>query len=197
MKRIIILGPPLSGKGTQGQLLAERLNLPRLSVGALIRKLFKDKKPIGIQASKYMLEGEGIPGEMLIRIIDPWLKRHASGFVVDNLIRTEDQLKSFTQYCKSDNFKIDQVIYLTLPRREIYKRFTLRIIEHAKNKKTREDETKEKLEARIKVNQETINKILNYFLKNSNVSRVSANHSVKKVHEDILDILKVSFNGDH
>lgn len=60
--KIILLGPPLSGKGTQGQLLAERLNLPRLSVGALIRRLYYLKDRRGLEAAQYMLKGLAIPG---------------------------------------------------------------------------------------------------------------------------------------
>lgn len=193
--KIIILGPPLSGKGTQGQLLAERFGLPRLSVGALIRRLYKEHDKLGINAAKYMLKGEAVPGTLLIAILISWFEKHKNGFVVDNLIRSEDQLKAFEKYSQKNNFVIDKVIYLTISKQEILKRFYTRIAEHAKSNRVREDETVDRLLTRIKVYNLYKHIILNYFRKQNTVARVSGNHSVSKVHEDILELFNLKMNG--
>lgn len=194
--RIVLLGPPLSGKGTQGQLLAERLNLPRLSVGALIRKLYYSKKSEGLAAAKYMHKGEAIPADLLIKIIGPWFKKNTkSGFVIDNLVRDNEQLEAFKQYSIENKFLLDIVINITLAKEEIFKRFATRITEHEKNNRVREDETLLVLKKRIAVYNSSIGKIAEYFKKQNIYHKVLGNHSVSKVHEDILNILKI--NGDY
>ncbi len=194
--KIIILGPPLAGKGTQGQLLSENLHVPRLSVGALIRKFYNDKKPEGIKASKFMLKGEAIPGDLLISILHPWFLNHTKGFVVDNLIRTKDQLRAFKEYSQKHNFKIDKVINLTMSKDEIHRRLKTRIAEHKKSNKLRPDETASALETRINVYKKDIDEILKYFKKEGALIELSGNHSVKRVYEDIIERLKIRGNGD-
>lgn len=195
--KIVLLGPPLSGKGTQGQLLAERLHIPRLSVGALIRRLYDRKKPEGLKAAKYMFKGEAIPADLLMKIIVPWLKKHSQGFVVDNLVRNGNQLEAFKKYSKENNFLLDIVINITLPKEEIFKRLATRLAEHQKNNRVRKDETLQTLKKRIEVYNSSIKRIAEYFKKQGIYHRVSGNHSVGKVHEDILYILKVKINGDY
>ncbi len=187
--KIVLLGPPLSGKGTQGQLLSERSHFPRLSVGALIRKLYREERPEGILASKFMLQGEAIPGNLLIKIISPWLKAHSKKFIIDNLIRTDDQLKAFSAYSRSENLKIDKVIHLTLPEKEINRRLTERISEHLRSNRLRPDENINALAVRIKVYNSFIKKILNYFKIHSTIYTVSGDHSVAKVYEIIINKL--------
>lgn len=195
-KNIIILGPPLSGKGTQGQLLAERLGVPRLSVGALIRRLYQEKRKEGIEAAKFMLAGKAILGDLLIKILDHWFKKHNKGFVIDNLIRTKDQLRAFAKYSQEDNCQIDKVIYLTIPESEIVKRFKIRLLEHQRNNRVREDETEQILKKRIETCNSSKKMILDYFRKQHILSRICGNHSVGKVHEDILYLFGMKINGD-
>lgn len=195
-KNIIILGPPLSGKGTQGQLLAERLGVPRLSVGALIRRLYQEKRKEGIEVAKFILAGKAIPGDLLIKILNHWFKKHNKGFVIDNLIRTKDQLKAFAKYSQEDNFQIDKVIYLTIPESEIVKRFKIRLSEHQRSNRVREDETEQILKKRIEIYHSSKKMILDYFRKQHILSRICGNHSVGKVHEDILGLFGMKINGD-
>lgn len=194
---ILIMGPPLSGKGTQGQLLAERLNLSRLSVGALIRKLNKEKNINGVRAGKYAVLGKAIPGELLIKIIDPWLKKHTKGFVIDNLVRSEDQLKAFQKYADKNNLKIDKVIYITLPKNQTVKRLNMRINEHKRINKDRHDDSLEKLLIRIQVYESSKKLITDYFKKQNILETISGNHSVSTVHENILKKLNLKANGDN
>lgn len=195
--RIVLLGSPLSGKGTQGQLLAERLGFPRLSVGALIRKLYDQKKPEGLEAAKFMLRGKAIPADLLIKIVGPWLKKHEQGFIIDNLVRDTQQLAAFKKYSEENKFLMDMVINITLPEQETLKRFETRIMEHKKNNRVREDETLLILKKRIKVYISSIKDIAAYFKRQGIYHEVSGNYSVSKIHEDILNILKVKINGDY
>ena len=190
--KILLIGPPLVGKGTQGQLISENLGLPRLSVGALIRRLYNKNLPEGIEASKYMFKGEAIPGNLLIKILKPWFNKHKKGFIVDNLIRTEDQLSYFKKFCSQTDFKIDKVIHLVLNSDEIYKRFKVRVEEHKKSNRLRPDETSKALENRINVYKQSIAKITEYFKNQGILTEISGNQSVKKVFEDIMDSLQVN-----
>src|SRR3989344_4910181 len=125
--KIVLLGPPLAGKGTQGQFLAERFKLHRLSVGALIRKLYRKKTPEGLKAGKYMTKGKAIPGDLLMSILVPWLKNQPSGFVTDNLVRSKSQLESFKKYSHRYKFTPDVVINIKLSKAEILSRLSRRI----------------------------------------------------------------------
>lgn len=191
--KIILLGPPLAGKGTQGQYLAERLNLRRLSVGALIRKLNLQKTPEGIKAGKYMVKGKAIPGELLMSIVIPWLANYKKGFIIDNFIRSHDQLVSYQKYSKKYDFSPDAVINIKLSEPEILSRLSSRIEEHKKRKIFRPDETIETLKTRLEVYESGISEILKYFRKTTHVIEVEGVGSVLKVHDEIIK--KLGLNG--
>lgn len=131
-----------------------------------------------------------------MKIIVPWIEKHPKGFIIDNLVRGS-QLTEFKRYSEEKHLDLDFVINITLPKREIYSRFKTRIAEHKTDHRVRYDETPESLQKRITVYEETINSIEEYFKKKGIYHMVSGNHSVSKVHEDILKIVKVKLNGDY
>lgn len=190
--KIVLLGPPLSGKGTQGQFLAERFHLNRLSVGALIRKLYREKTPEGLAAGKYMVKGEAIPGDLLMSIIVPWLKNHKNGFVLDNLVRSHEQLAAFKKYSKLYNFTPDAVININISESEIQSRLAKRIEDHKNRKIYRPDETIDKLKTRLKVYKASIKEILDYFRETSVLIEIEGEDSVLKVHHDIIKKLNLN-----
>lgn len=191
--KIILLGPPLAGKGTQGQFLAERFHLRRLSVGALIRKLYIQKTPEGIEAGKYIIKGKAIPGELLMSIVIPWLTNYKKGFIIDNFIRSHDQLLSYRKYAKQYNFFPDVVINIKLSEPQMLTRLSSRIEEHKKQKIFRPDETIETLKTRLEVYESGISEILSFFKKTTRVIEVEGVGSVLKVHDEIIK--KLGLNG--
>ena len=182
--RVVFLGVPGSGKGTQGKLLSQDLHIPRLSVGALIRRHFTDKTKEGIEVGEYMLRGEAIPAENYSRMVVPWLLRHQDGFVVDNLVRTQEQLNSFRQFQKKNAFSLTKVFYLHISEDEAKRRLSER-----KNTKERPDETEEAIHQRFMTFKKSIREIRDYFEQLGIFEAVNADRSAEDIHKDILQSL--------
>lgn len=184
--RIVLLGPPGAGKGTQGELLAKKFSLPRLSVGALIRRHSDEKTELGEKAEKYMTQGLGIPADILMQMLAMWFKDNKDGFIIDNLIRTEEQLREFKKFQKSTNFKIDEVIYLDIPLEEAISRLDKR-----KRETIRPDEDEKAMYKRFITFYESINPILDYFKQQGVLVEVNGNQSIEKVFEEIISKIKI------
>lgn len=180
--RIVLLGPPGAGKGTQGDMLASALGLPRLSVGALIRRHYHQQTPEGEQVGEYMVKGHGIPAGLLFRILDQWFIENPKGFVVDNLVRTQEQLDELKVYQKTKNFTLDKVFYLNVSEETAIARLSKRSRE-----KTRPDETPEAIDRRFKVFYEEFSYIREYFNTLGIFEEVNAEQSIEAVHKILLD----------
>ena len=181
---IILLGAPGSGKGTQGELLEHTLHMPRLSVGARIRRLVAEQSPEGIEAESYMLKGEAIPARLYVQIVGTWLLSHRSGFVVDNLVRTYDQLEAFKQFQAIHHVSFDKVFLLIVSEAEARKRLMTR-----KSAKERPDETPEAIHRRFLTFYAHLGVISEYFRSFGVFEEVDAQRSVIKVHADIMSRL--------
>ena len=84
MFKIILLGPPGAGKGTEGELLAKEFGLKRLSVGALLRRLIKEKTSIGKKVEKYVRRGLSVPPNLLSLLLSRWFSANKNGFIIDD-----------------------------------------------------------------------------------------------------------------
>lgn len=179
--KLILLGPPGSGKGTQGELLAKKFNLPRLSMGALIRRHYREKTALGVKAGEYMVKGMGIPAEIHIAMLAEWINEHPTGFIIDNIVRTKEQLDEFKKFREEKKLHLDKVIYLKVSENEAIKRLVKRAQE-----KLRPDESIDALHQRFRVFYQDMDVIFNYF-KNLNVFvEVNGEQSEEKVNEEIL-----------
>ena len=85
---LILLGPPASGKGTQGRRLAGALGLPYLSTGALLREAVENGTPAGREAEPVLERGGYVSDRLMNSIIEPWLETHRNGWVLDGFPRT-------------------------------------------------------------------------------------------------------------
>lgn len=94
--KIILLGPPGAGKGTQAQLLVEKFGIPQISTGDLLRKALGDGTELGLEAKKYMDSGRLVPDELIISLIKEriTLPDCASGYILDGFPRTLEQARA-------------------------------------------------------------------------------------------------------
>ncbi|MCX8204202.1 MAG: adenylate kinase [Candidatus Nezhaarchaeota archaeon] len=126
--RLIILGPPGAGKGTQAKLLSERLGIPHIATGDMLREAVEAKTELGKLAKQYMDKGELVPDWLVIKLIEERLQRADChrGFILDGFPRTIRQAEALEDYLRKAEAKIDAAINLEVGEEEVVKRISLR-----------------------------------------------------------------------
>ncbi|MFH0937970.1 MAG: adenylate kinase [Planctomycetota bacterium] len=118
-KRIILLGPPGAGKGTQAEILCKTLGIPQLSTGNLLRAAVAASTPVGLQAKSFMDAGKLVPDEVVIKLlieaIELAKKNTPGGYVLDGFPRTLPQAEALRRELEKRQEKIDQVILINTP----------------------------------------------------------------------------------
>lgn len=124
---LILLGPPASGKGTQGRRLASSLNLPYLSTGALLREAVENGTPAGNEAEPILERGGYVSDELMGSIIGPWLENHREGWVLDGFPRTLGQDDYLNRWLARHGVQVDMVISLEAPKEDLIARIENRV----------------------------------------------------------------------
>ncbi|MGJ8632627.1 MAG: adenylate kinase family protein [Luteolibacter sp.] len=127
--RILLLGPPASGKGTQGRKLAESLGLRYLSTGALLRKNVERKTPLGLEVEKYLNRGDYVPDDLITPILIDWLEQHPpeTGWVLDGYPRSLSQAQSLDAWLAAHSLDIHFAVSLEVPEEELLNRISSRV----------------------------------------------------------------------
>ncbi len=122
--RMIMIGPPGAGKGTQAKLLEQQLKVPHISSGDLLRAAVKRKTALGLQAKRFMDRGELVPDEILLGTIRERLQQDdaGKGFILDGFPRTVAQVEALDVALKQQGAQLDMVVSITVPREELVKR---------------------------------------------------------------------------
>ncbi|ADU96251.1 adenylate kinase [Thermovibrio ammonificans] len=157
MIKVVFLGPPGAGKGTQAQRIAAKYGVPHISTGDILRAAVKEGTELGKLAKTYMDRGELVPDDVIIGIIrerlsEPDVKE--KGFILDGFPRTIAQAKALDQMLEELNMPLDRVIYLNVDDEEIVKRLLAR---------GREDDTEEVIRKRLKVYREQTAPLIDYY----------------------------------
>lgn len=128
MLNIILFGPPGSGKGTQSSNIIEQYGLKHLSTGDLLREEIGNQTKLGIDAKKYMDNGQLVPDEVVIGMIDSKLSQNpdAKGFIFDGFPRTKEQAIALDKLVESKGSKIAALISLEVPEEELKRRLIAR-----------------------------------------------------------------------
>ena len=126
--RLILLGPPGSGKGTQAQRLVQRHGIVQLSTGEMLRAAVAAQTPVGLKAKDVMASGGLVPDEVVIGIISDRLDQPdaAKGFILDGFPRTVPQADALSKLLESRGVKLDIVIALDVPKELLMERACLR-----------------------------------------------------------------------
>ncbi|MBI3596112.1 MAG: adenylate kinase [Nitrospirae bacterium] len=124
--RLIFLGPPGVGKGTQAQRLSAQQSIPKISTGDILREAVLKKTPLGVQAKSFMDSGKLVPDEVVIGIIRARLKETDSkeGFILDGFPRTVPQAQALTSMLRQDQRSIDRVLNFELSNDELVRRLS-------------------------------------------------------------------------
>jgi adenylate kinase len=123
--RIIFLGPPGAGKGTQAERLAEDLKIKKISTGDILREAVAKGTELGQRAKLYMERGELVPDEIILGIIEEAINDE-EGFILDGFPRNINQAKALDEMLSRKALNITHVIFLDIPDEEIIKRIAYR-----------------------------------------------------------------------
>lgn len=126
--RIVLVGPPGSGKGTQAEALTKRLSIPKISTGDMLRAALKAGTPLGKEAAAYMNAGKLVPDSVVIGLVEERLKEadtHA-GFILDGFPRTTAQADALGTVLERLGRPLTRVLDINVPRELIEERTTLR-----------------------------------------------------------------------
>lgn len=177
--RLVILGPPGSGKGTQSKLIAKKYNLRNISTGNVLRNEIKKKTKLGMKIKPYLERGDLAPDSLVYKILKPYLRK--GRFILDGFPRHMSQVKLIKE-------KINAAIFLDCKKEIILKRLSRR-----KKSQHRKDDEKEVIEYRWLVYKNKSLPLINYYKKNGIFVRVDGNSSVKNVFKEITRRLSELF----
>jgi len=125
--RLVLLGPPGAGKGTQARMLEKRLGVPQVASGDLLRTAVRKKTALGREAKRYMDKGALVPDDLVLKLIEERLSQPdaASGFILDGFPRTVAQAETLNAMLKTGGPRqLDKVIAIMVPDEEIVKRIS-------------------------------------------------------------------------
>ena len=128
--RIVLVGPPGAGKGTQAAFLAKNLDIPHISTGDLFRANISQGTALGLEAKGYMDRGELVPDEVTIGMAKDRMEQAdaANGFLLDGFPRNVAQAEALDVFLKSNGIELDAVLDLEVPEDEVVKRIAGRRI---------------------------------------------------------------------
>ena len=124
--RLVLLGAPGAGKGTQAKKLIEKHGIPQISTGDILRKAVADGTPLGKEAKSYMDKGELVPDKVVIGLIEDRLKQPdcKKGFILDGFPRNTAQAETLDVMLKKLNMPLDSALSVEVPKDDLMKRLT-------------------------------------------------------------------------
>lgn len=157
---VVLFGPPGSGKGTQAALVAERLRIPHVATGDMLRAEVARRTPLGLEAEPIMSSGRLVPDDLIVRIIASRLGEPdaSGGALLDGFPRTVPQAKALDPMLQTRGLRVDVVVLLRVDEGELRRR----VLDRAQTE-GRSDDTPEALEERLRVYRTESEPVLAYY----------------------------------
>lgn len=183
---ILILGAPGAGKGTQGQLLAQRLGLPKITTGDILRAAVRAQIPLGLQAKKFMDEGKLVPDSIILDLIKDELDKPAAkdGAVFDGFPRTAAQAELVDKTLAERGQRLNHILLLDVTEEELSRRLLGRAAFEG-----RSDDTPEVVKTRIAVYQRDTAPLIAHYAQRGIVHRVPGTGTVEEIAEGIKRLI--------
>jgi len=184
--RILLIGPPGAGKGTQAALLAIRYSIPAISTGDIFRQNVTDETPLGVEAKGYMDRGEYVPDALTNALVKDRLSQAdaVNGFLLDGYPRTLDQIEKLDEVLTENDTKLDVVVQLRADSEELVARLANRAIEQG-----RTDDTPEVIRKRQEVYENQTAPLIDVYASRSLVAMVDGLGEIDAVTARIHEVL--------
>ncbi len=180
--RLVMLGPPGAGKGTQAVLLSEKLGVPHISTGDLFRANIGQETPLGLEAKKYLDAGDLVPSDLTNRMVEARVEESdaVNGFVLDGFPRTVDQAEALEKILAEDlSTTLDAVVSLVVDEDVVVDRMLAR---------GRADDSEDVIRNRLRVYRDETAPLLDHY--DGIVVNVDGIGEVDEVNKRILAALK-------
>jgi len=190
--RLILLGPPGSGKGTQAQRLVKRHGIVQLSTGELLRAAVAAQTPVGLKAKDIMASGALVPDDIVVGIISDRLDQPDAkkGFILDGFPRTVPQAQALDELLKKKHMKLDGVIELRVNESALLQRVESRVAEmRARGEEVRIDDTPEVLTTRLASYRSLTEPLIHYYSERRKLLTVDGMMTIEHVTREISRIL--------
>ena len=190
--RLILLGPPGSGKGTQAQRLVKRHGIAQLSTGEMLRAAVAAQTPVGLRAKDVMASGGLVPDDIVIGIISDRLDQPDAkkGFILDGFPRTVRQAEALDELLKKKHMKLDAVIELRVNESALLERVESRVAEmRARGEEVRIDDTPEVLIKRLASYRSLTEPLIHYYSERRKLLTVDGMMTIEHVTREVSRIL--------
>ncbi|UQR60144.1 adenylate kinase [Bradyrhizobium sp. C-145] len=190
--RIILLGPPGSGKGTQAQLLVQRYGIVQLSTGEMLRAAVAAGTPVGLKAKEIMASGGLVPDEIVVGIISDRIDQAdaKNGFILDGFPRTVPQAEALDELLKHKHLKLDAVIELRVNESALLNRVETRVAQmRERGEEVRVDDTPEVLTKRLASYRSQTEPLIHYYSERRKLSTIDGMMAIDEVTRAIHRLL--------
>src|SRR6201746_2934613 len=190
--RLILLGPPGAGKGTQAQRLIHRYGIVQLSTGEMLRAAVAAETPIGPKAKDIMASGGLVPDDIVVGIISDRLDQPDAkkGFILDGFPRTVPQAQALDDLLKKKHMKLDAVVELRVNESALLARVESRVVEmRARGEEVRIDDTPEVLSKRLASYRSLTEPLIHYYSERRKLLTVDGMMTIEHVTREINRIL--------
>jgi adenylate kinase len=190
--RLILLGPPGAGKGTQAQRLVQKHGIVQLSTGEMLRAAVAAQTPVGLKAKDIMASGGLVPDEIVIGIISDRLDQPdmKNGFILDGFPRTVPQAEALDDLLKKKHIKLDAVVELRVNESALLNRVETRVAEmRARGEEVRIDDTPEVLSKRLASYRTMTEPLIHYYSERRKLLTVDGMMTIEHVTREINRIL--------
>ena len=211
--RVVLLGPPGAGKGTQAATMVEKYHIAHISTGDLLRAAVKEGTPLGLEAKGYMESGQLVPDSLILGLVEERIQKEdcQEGFLLDGFPRTPAQADALGEMLNKLNQALDAVINIQVPMDKLMARLTGRRVckscgatfHNVFNPSAkgdfcdkccaelyqRADDTEETVKARLDVYEQQTAPLISYYAEKGLLKDINGDQDIKKVDEDIARAL--------
>lgn len=211
--KIVLLGPPGAGKGTQAKSISNKYSIPHISTGDIFRKNISENTPLGIEAKSYMDNGQLVPDEVTINMVKDRLQQEdcKQGYLLDGFPRTVSQAEALKDFLNERDEALDASLLIEVPRDFILERMTGRRVcpscgasYHIKFNPAvdgkcelcgsdviqRKDDTEETVKERLDVYEKQTQPLIDFYKNENLLLTVDGTQTINKVFENICKVLE-------